>query len=51
MFQDWQLMQGLLQSGRLNLDPIITHKLKLSEFAKGFEAMTGDSGKVVMYVD
>lgn len=51
MFQDWQLMQGLLQAGRLNLDPIITHKLKLSEFQKGFEAMMGDSGKVVMYVD
>ncbi|HEV8359492.1 MAG TPA: L-threonine 3-dehydrogenase, partial [Candidatus Thermoplasmatota archaeon] len=38
MFQDWQLMQGLLRSRKLNLDPIITHKLKLSEFEKGFEA-------------
>jgi threonine 3-dehydrogenase len=44
-------MQGLLQNGRLNLDPIITHKLKLAEFQKGFEAMSGDSGKVVLYVD
>jgi threonine 3-dehydrogenase len=52
MFQDWQLMQGLLRSGKLNLDPIITHKLKLAEFEKGFEAMAGGaSGKVVMFVD
>lgn len=51
MFQDWQLMQGLLRAGRLNLAPIITHKLKLAEFEKGFEAMLGDSGKVVMYVE
>lgn len=52
MFQDWQLMQGLLRSGKLDLAPIITHKLKLSEHEKGFEAMAGsDSGKVVMFVD
>jgi threonine 3-dehydrogenase len=52
MFQDWQLMQGLLRSRKLNLDPIITHKLKLAEFEKGFEAMdSSNSGKVVMYVD
>ncbi|HET6320140.1 MAG TPA: zinc-binding dehydrogenase, partial [Chloroflexota bacterium] len=52
MFQDWQLMQGLLRSGKLNLDPIITHKLRLAEYEKGFEAMdSANSGKVVMFVD
>lgn len=51
MFQDWQLMQGLLRSDRLNLDPIITHKMKLADFEKGFEAMTGDSGKVILHVE
>jgi threonine 3-dehydrogenase len=50
MFQDWQLMQGLLRQGRLNLEPIITHRLRLTEFDKAFEAMLGDSGKVVMRV-
>ncbi|HEV8359967.1 MAG TPA: L-threonine 3-dehydrogenase, partial [Candidatus Thermoplasmatota archaeon] len=45
-------MQGLLRSKKLNLDPIITHKLKLREFEKGFEAMdSSNSGKVVMFVE
>jgi len=40
----------LLSSGRLNVKPIITHKLKLSEFKNGMEAMEKRiCGKVVLY--
>ncbi|RFB04520.1 L-threonine 3-dehydrogenase [Parvularcula marina] len=48
MFETWYKMGALLQSG-LNLDPIITHRLPVSEFQKGFDTMrSGQSGKVVL---
>jgi len=48
MFETWYKMGALLQAG-LNLDPIITHRLKLDDFQKGFDVMrAGQSGKVVL---
>lgn len=48
MFETWYKMGALLQSG-LNLDPIITHRMKADNFADGFETMrSGHSGKVVL---
>ncbi len=48
MFETWYKMGALLQAG-LNLDPIITHRLKRDDFQKGFDVMrAGQSGKVVL---
>jgi threonine 3-dehydrogenase len=49
MFDTWFQMEAMLGSGRLNLDPLITHKLKLGEFEKAMELLrTGEAIKVVM---
>ena len=48
MFETWYRMSGLVQSG-LDLEPVITHRLPLSGFQEGFEAMaSGQSGKIIL---
>jgi threonine 3-dehydrogenase len=49
MFETWYQTRGFLESG-MDLSPIITHEMPLSDFARAFELVrTGDSGKVVLY--
>ena len=49
MFDTWFKTRNFLASGRIDISPIITHTLKLEEFAKGFELMqSGKSGKIVL---
>ncbi|MGB9407109.1 MAG: L-threonine 3-dehydrogenase [Terracidiphilus sp.] len=49
MYETWFQMEALLASGRLNLEPVITHRLKLSEFTKAMEFLTsGEAIKVVL---
>jgi threonine 3-dehydrogenase len=44
-------MENLLLSGRLNLDPIITHVLPMVEFEAGFRMMqSGEAIKVVLRI-
>jgi threonine 3-dehydrogenase len=51
MFETWYQMESLLLSGRVNLDPIITHVLPLEEFEHGLRMMqTGEAIKVVLRV-
>jgi len=48
MFETWYKMVSLLQSG-LDLSPIITHRMSVDDFQKGFEIMgSGQSGKVIL---
>jgi len=48
MFETWYKMASMLQSG-LDISGIITHRLPVNEFEKGFEVMEkGESGKVVL---
>lgn len=48
MFETWYKMAGLIQSG-LDLSPMITHQLPMSEFQQGFDIMrSGQSGKVIL---
>lgn len=48
MYETWYKMKSMLQSG-LNLSPIITHRMKIDDYQKGFEIMcSGQSGKVVL---
>src|SRR5437868_8072580 len=39
MFETWYQVENFLLSGRLNLDPIVTHRLPLTEFERGLELM------------
>jgi threonine dehydrogenase-like Zn-dependent dehydrogenase len=40
----------LLESGRLNLEPLITHRLSLEDFGIGYEAMkSGEALEVILY--
>jgi threonine 3-dehydrogenase len=48
MFETWYKMITLAQT-RLDLAPLITHRIGADDFLDGFEAMAaGDAGKVVM---
>jgi threonine 3-dehydrogenase len=50
MFSTWHKTTRFLSSGRLDLEPIITHRLRLDEYEKGMELMRqGDCGKILLY--
>lgn len=52
MYKTWYQVKGLIESGNLDLEPIITHRLPMEDFEKGFELMeSGNCGKVVLYPD
>ncbi len=54
MWETWFQMAGLLRSGLLDPSPIITHRIPLDDFEKGFQAMDSSDrmvGKVVMFPD
>jgi len=49
MFETWEEMQRLLDSGKLDPAPIITHRFPLAEFEKAFSVLqSGEAGKVVL---
>jgi threonine 3-dehydrogenase len=49
MFETWFQMEALLATGKLNLEPVITHRLKLRQFKKAMELLqSGEAIKVVM---
>jgi threonine 3-dehydrogenase len=51
MFETWYQMESFLLSGRLHLDPIITHHLPLADFERGFALMrSGEGIKIVLEV-
>lgn len=48
----WRNAIRLLETGRIKVQPMITHRLGLSEWEKGFEAMANmDAIKVIMHYD
>lgn len=47
IFETWYKMIAMLENG-LNVRGIITHRLKVADYAKGFDAMQQGSGKVVL---
>ncbi|UCC13060.1 MAG: L-threonine 3-dehydrogenase [candidate division WOR-3 bacterium] len=50
MFSTWHQTARLLRSGRLDLEPIITHRFRLEEFEKGMDLMkSGNCGKILLY--
>ncbi|MDF2458276.1 MAG: tdh [Nitrospira sp.] len=49
LFGTWYRLAGLFKAG-LNIKPIVTHTLPMSDFAKGFDLIkTGQCGKVVLF--
>ena len=49
IWDSWIRMKGLLLSGDLNLDPVITHEFPFEEYEKGFKLMqTKNCGKVIL---
>jgi threonine 3-dehydrogenase len=49
MFETWYQVENFLLSGRLHLEPIITHHLPLGEFERGLKLMqAGEAIKVVL---
>jgi threonine 3-dehydrogenase len=49
MFETWFQTSGLLKSGAIDMDAIITHRLPLEDFEHGFDLMIrGESGKIVL---
>lgn len=50
MFSTWYKATRFLASGRLDLEQVITHRLRLEEFQKGMELMeSGNCGKILLY--
>lgn len=48
IWQTWDQMGELLKSGKLNLQPVITHQMHYTDFQKAMELMkAGQAGKVV----
>lgn len=48
IFETWYKMCAMIQSG-LNIKPIFTHRFKVDDFQKGFDAMlSGKAGKVIL---
>lgn len=53
MFETWVQMSNLLASGKLDITPVITHRLPLREFARGFDLLTHEpiqAGKVAFLI-
>jgi threonine 3-dehydrogenase len=52
MFTTWVMVRELLASGRLDLSPVITHKLPMSDYKTGFDLMMNSpktAGKIVLF--
>jgi threonine 3-dehydrogenase len=51
MFRTWQQTQTLLSTGRVDVEPVITHRFDLKDHAEAFEVTaSGRSGKVILLV-
>ena len=49
LYDTWVTMQSLLANGRIDIEPVLTHRLPFSEFQTGFDLMrSGQCGKVVL---
>ncbi len=49
IYDTWYRMAGLLQSGRLHVEEIITHRFPFAQYEQGFQLMRGGHcGKVVL---
>lgn len=51
MFETWYQVESFVTSGRLNLDPIVTHQIAMADFEQAFKMMqSGEAIKVVLEI-
>jgi threonine 3-dehydrogenase len=49
MYETWYQMEALLKAGKLDLSPVITHRLPMDKFAEGMELLrNGEASKIVL---
>ncbi|MBW4027757.1 MAG: L-threonine 3-dehydrogenase [Acidobacteria bacterium] len=49
MYETWYQMEALLKAGKLDLSPVITHRLPMHEFARGMELLrAGEASKILL---
>lgn len=52
MWRTWYQARGLMRSGAIDLEPVVTHRMALDDYATAFDLMaSGQCGKVVMFPD
>jgi threonine 3-dehydrogenase len=52
LWETWYQMRALLNSGAVDLMPLVTHRFALDEYEEALRVMqSGQSGKVVMFLD
>jgi threonine 3-dehydrogenase len=50
MFRTWQQTTTLLSTGRVDISPVITHRVPLDRFEEAFEtAASGHAAKVIVF--
>ncbi|MBO1903235.1 alcohol dehydrogenase catalytic domain-containing protein [Leucobacter weissii] len=49
LWSTWEGLSQMLESGRLDLSWLITHRLELDKFEHAIELLTGDANKVVLF--
>jgi threonine 3-dehydrogenase len=50
MYKTWYQMNALLKAGKLDLGPVITDRMALSDFSKGMDRLkTGEASKILLY--
>jgi threonine 3-dehydrogenase len=51
MFETWYQVESFVTSGRLNLEPIVTHQIAMADFESAFKMMqSGEAIKVVLEI-
>lgn len=52
IYSTWYKTSSLIESGKLDISPVLTHKFKLEEFEKAFSLMEkGECGKIAFIID
>jgi threonine 3-dehydrogenase len=50
MYQTWYQMTALLKNGKLDLHPVITDRMAMTDFSKGMDRLkTGEASKILLY--
>ncbi|MGC1782143.1 MAG: L-threonine 3-dehydrogenase [Acidobacteriaceae bacterium] len=49
MYETWYQMEALLKAGKLDLKPVITHRLPMKDFGRGMELLkSGEASKIIL---